>query len=709
MTRARTFAAFLLAVLLPLALAPVAADASAAPGAATRVGPAGTPLTVRLARLSPAEIPRRGRIVLAGWVRNDSAETWYAVNVHPFVSRTPMTTRAELAAAAATDQTSEVGTRLVDPGQFAPVGDLRPRQRVSFRISLPVDALPITGDPGVYWIGVHALGQDSAGRDNLADGRDRTFIPLVGRRTRTSVALVVPVRAPVRHDPDGRISEPAGWDRLLGDSGRLGRISDLLATGSSTRLTLLVDPAVLDAAGALAAGNPELSLGNGDTADGDGTPSPSGSPSPGTDSDQSAAGTAPATPVADATAADWLTRILFVARSHPVLGLGYADPDVNALARLDPDLLMEAQRLSAKSFAARGVVTVPAAAPATGLFDLSLTGQLPAAETLLIANPDDARARTLWRTVTGQDLVLTDTAAASGGPGPSPATSALALRQRIVSEAALRATGHPATPLVVELPAGWDPGSGWERADFFGAMQLPWLNLVGINVSGAGPAPAFTHEDDYPAKARGQEIHGRMVRAAGQLIATGSILGEVLNTENTASRDLRRIALEAVSQQARSDRAAVRRSVLDTDQTIRDHLDRVVVSGTDFATLSGGSGTVAVTVINRMGVPITVGVRGSTDSGRVRISAPAPVALAPGQRSVLRLQADATGIGVHRVTVTPVTTAGSAFGTPLVFDLRTSQVGNVIWAAMVAAGVLLTLMIIRRIYRRIREHRWRTP
>ena len=70
-------------------------------------GPAGaaeeeaTPLTVTLTRLTPATIPATGRIVLAGTVRNDSDETWSAINVHPVVSAAPITDRDQLAAAAA--------------------------------------------------------------------------------------------------------------------------------------------------------------------------------------------------------------------------------------------------------------------------------------------------------------------------------------------------------------------------------------------------------------------------------------------------------------------------------------------------------------------------------------------------------------------------------------------------------------------------------
>jgi hypothetical protein len=59
------------------------------------------------------------------------------------------------------------------------------------------------------------------------------------------------------------------------------------------------------------------------------------------------------------------------------------------------------------------------------------------------------------------------------------------------------------------------------------------------------------------------------------------------------------------------------------------------------------------------------------------------------------------------VTLTPVTADGTELGTPLTFSLRTSQVGRLIWGVLVGGAGLLVVMILRRIRRGIREHRWR--
>ena len=66
-----------------------------------------------------------------------------------------------------------------------------------------------------------------------------------------------------------------------------------------------------------------------------------------------------------------------------------------------------------------------------------------------------------------------------------------------------------------------------------------------------------------------------------------------------------------------------------------------------------------------------------------------------------------SGVGVHEVTLSPVTTQGEYAGSALTFGLRTSQVGRLIWYIIIAGGVLLAVMIVRRIVLRIRLNRWR--
>ena len=682
-------AALVVLTVLPLQ-APAAADEATA-----------SPLTVELTELSPSTIPQKGRLVLAGTVRNDSEETWSAINVHPFVSRQPITDRDQLAVAATSDPAVEVGNRLYGPGQFASIGDLVPGQRMPFRISLKVKDLHLSA-PGVYWIGVHALGEHTTGRD--VGGRARTFIPLVPPGTHTAVSVVVPLRERVRRDRVGRLLDTSDWSTTLGDEGRLERIAALLGTAGGARTTLLVDPAVVDAVASVAADNPEVSLGEATPAKPGGSPSESPGAS---DDDTPSRSEGRLGPADRSNAARWLQQVQEAATQQSVLGLGYADPDVASLARRRPALVTTSAKESAAAFKRLAIDAIPAVAPPSGWLDDGALGKIASDTMILVSDHAAPRTRSHWRTPGGQDLVFTDAQAAAGGPGPNPALDALALRQRIVADAALRAQEGATSPMVVELPADWDPGPGWQAADFFGGLDLPWLDLTTLDRAPADSTPTFDAALGYPAAERRAEVGLANVSAARGLAATANVLGQLLRTTNDVRHQLTGAALSAVSVNARRDQSVAREEVLATNQAMRDRLDKVSVVGTDFVTLSGGTGTLTVTLVNQLDEPVTVGIRPTATSPDVHIQTPKPLEMAPGQRAVLRLKARARSIGVHQVTLTPVTAQGSELGTPLTFNLRTSQVGKLIWGVFIGGGALLVVMILRRIRRGLREHRWR--
>jgi hypothetical protein len=120
--------------------------------------------------MTPSEIPRKGVITLRGVVTNASDDDWTDINVSPFIAQEPITSRDELAEAAESAPDSAVGDRLTDPGSYETVDELAPGKSAPFTLRMAVSSLQISGDPGVYWIGVHALGTSPEGRDVVADG-----------------------------------------------------------------------------------------------------------------------------------------------------------------------------------------------------------------------------------------------------------------------------------------------------------------------------------------------------------------------------------------------------------------------------------------------------------------------------------------------------------------------------------------------------------
>ena len=697
---------------LPAATAaPTTGSAATAPTAPAAGKGRPGPLAVRLTSMSPATIPRSGPLRLHGIVTNTSRGAWQDINVHAFVSTEPITTSAELVAAAALPYNADVGDRLQTPHAFVPIGDLPSGRSTDFTLRIPRSELPIPDQQGVYWVGVHALGTNKLGRDSVADGRARTFAPLYRATTRkTDLTMAVPFRAQVRRDSTGALSDPSRWERLLGPDGRLQRILGVVESAGSTPVTLVLDPAVLDAADTLA-GAPDDPIEGGTptpapspTASATASATPSATPSDEssdptlsasadaatTDGDDGEDGEDPAT----AGARTWLDRLTTVAATKSVLGVGYADPDVAGLGRRSPKLLTSSFELAQGTFEARHVDAQAAVVPPSGYLPESVLPRLDSETRVLLSDHNDPPTRTDWRSTAGQQILVGSAGAASGGPGPSAPQSALALRQRIVSDAALRAMSGSRAPMVVTLPAGWNPGRDWQQADLFGALDQPWLRLVGLPAPSAA-APLLT-DLPYPARQRRAEITTAMVAAAQGVVNGATVYADALTEPDGAVDGYTRLALQSTSFHARNDRLG---AVLDADgirRDIADNLAGIRVVGSPFVTMSGTSGNFVVTLVNDLDQRVRVGIRARTNSSLLKIDTPDTVTLPPKQRTTVRLSAASSGIGVREVTLVPITDQGDEVGTPISFSVRSSQVGILIWAIMGVGMALLVVMIIRR-------------
>ena len=255
----------------------------------------------------------------------------------------------------------------------------------------------------------------------------------------------------------------------------------------------------------------------------------------------------------------------------------------------------------------------------------------------------------------------------------------------------------------MSLPRRWNPGAQWRQADFFGGLRTSWLRIAPIPRIGG---TTYDGELTYGDTQLEEEIGSANVAATRRLVRTSGGLGDLLANQNQVTDQLTGAALQASAYSARPTLKLAADLVRSLDATTRTQMNRVQVTGTDFVTLSGGSGSLTVTLVNGLQQPITVGLRALTDSPQVRIATPEPVSMEPGQRTTLRLQVT-SGVGVHDVTISPVTLKGQPTGTPLTFSLRTSQVGRLIWYIIIAGGTLLAVRIVRRITLRIRGHRWR--
>ncbi len=660
------------------------------------------PLDVVIERLTPSSLPARGKVRVSGTVTNRSEDDWTDLSVYLLTSPEPMTTPAQLADAVASDPRTDIGPRIIDAGLFVDIPDLAPRQRTTFHLAVPVDRLAISGEPGVYWLGVHVLGTNDEGRLEGADGRARTFLPLVPPgNPGTDLALAVQFRNHTVRAPDGELEYLDGWQATLSHGGRLRRLLDLGTSASPTQdLTWVVDPAVLDAALSVARGNPELDLApakDGDTGDDAGD-------------DQR--------PTPEQAATVWRDEFFSAAQRHSVLSLPYGDLDASAVMRhAVSDLLTAAFEASTQVLTGGDITSSPVLLPPSGLLSPSAVADLEPGLPLVVAPgalaDDGTRAlldQPLLNRADGGRILLAPLPDALWGPGPGAPRSALAVRQKLLADAAVHALSKDRDePLVRFLPPGWDPGRHWKRSRFFRGLDLPWLSSVDttdvLDKLGADPAVDPGEDLAYPQAELEAELPLSTVLSTEALIAQGSTVEELVTDDSDVDEEVSRLALLTSSVWSRRRPGLAAERAVAARERVAGWLDQVTVRSPSFVTMSSGTGTFQVTVVNGLDERVTVGLRATVPGGDLELSTPEPMELAPHSRGAVRVDAASSDIGVHLVTLQPVSEEGTPLGRPTTVSIRSSRVGLILWIVMAVGGTALFLAIVLRIWRRVRRRR----
>lgn len=677
------------------------------------------PLAVSLDVVSPAVLPQQGPVTLRGTVTNSSTETWTTVRVYPFLSHTPITTVADLAAAAETDPDLVPGGRVVElqrPATYATIARIRPGQSASYTVRIPHRLLDqaVGTAPGVYWIGVQALGADAEGRDEYADGRAFSFIPRAGGQpTPTQVAVVVPVRHAVGFDQEGALRGIPAWNRDLSPDGRLSALLDLGSAAPAGSLTWLVDPAVLDALRRIGLGNPVRSLLPQPSGTASSSPTDGASDGAGAGASDGAGATAgervPVSPTLAARARTWLQRFVALAGRDTVLGLPYGDLDVAAAVHLDPDAVTRATALSAATFSDLGIAALPTVSSPSGwLSPTTVTGLADTSGVLASSEAVSglpARAAPPARVLVGGRAVdLSDAAASTGGPGPGDPTSLLGLRQRLLAEAGLRSLRRTPPPLVVTLPDDWHPGTS--LLPFFSGLTVPWLTLVGLPaVSSPDPPTIPVAGLDYPEREADAELPGRSFTAAETLRAAGAALQTLLQGPTDIGSTVSAESLTATSYDDRDDpRGSAARAQAATS-VLEGSMGQVKISAPPYVTLSSTSNNrFRVDLTNELHEAVRIRIKPVVDAG-LTIGTPGIISLEGGGRTSVLLTVRSGRLGYHQVDLELTNVKGVRLGSHATLPIRSSRTGRVIWFIIAAGAALLFGAILARLIRRFRRHR----
>jgi hypothetical protein len=684
-------------------------------GAASSMGPRAhgvqaedqDPLELSLQSLTPSVLPRRGPVQLSGLVINRSDETWTDLKIYPWRSTVPITTVPDLGVAAETDPALSVGTRIIDT--YEVIDSLAPGGIATYHLTVPRGLLGIdTGTSGVYWIGAQVLATNSDGRDEFADGRVRTFIPQVrGRPDPIEASLVVPIRHDVVYARNGSLRDVPGWLSALQPGGQLRNLIQFVDTSPTSGVTLLIDPAVIEAIHRLADGNPVRDLGPADVDTGE----PSESPSPTAEATfgRIAPTDSSLLDTAARWAAEWLALFDQARVGRPLLALPYADLDVDAAAQLDPSVLDRALAMTQSSLKELGLTAATVVAPPSGYVSPATLASLPAnlrvlvsSEVLAKHSPDPADDPTEL-SVNGHPLRVIEAAASAGGPGPGNTRSALQIRQRLLAETALRALGGATNPVILSLPIEWNPGL--TTTDFFPGIDEDWLTLTPEPVAGSSiPSSWPADQLVYPERIRARELTRPNFEAADQLLRDGVTLQNVLTASTDVAREVAVQALSTVSFASRDDPT---QAVADADgasRAITRNFAGIRIEAPPYVTLSSATGRFRIDLSNDLDQAVTVRIEALTDSA-LTIEAPSKVKLKGQSSTTVLLNARSTRLGVHQVTLVVTDVDGTGLGPSDSLPIRANEVGRLIWLIMAGGASLLFGAIAVRLFRRFR--RWR--
>lgn len=691
-----------LAILLATGVVPAAVPSSPGGGGATAEAAeadadAGTlPLQVTITSLSPGSITVNRPVTVRGTITNPGTTPWSLTNVYLLISSTPAADETGLETFAETPDSGLFGTGIYDTQYLTAVGTISAHASKAFAVTVPYDRLPISGAVGVYRVGVRVVSTNAGIRNVDGAPQASTLLPLLATKQSSIVATptvtVVPVTAPVARLPDGTFADDS-LAALVSTGHQLSDLLDWVANAPPDTLQLVVDPALLSAVSDMAQGYRVKA--------------------PGTIiATQRPLHTLPTRPGSGRVAAQlWLALFKNIEQSQYVLVMPWGNPAGDALVAAGlPGPLQSALGASAGYVAGhRGAFGVAGWLPGGNLSQAALDVLRAAHPSAMIASSRSlpglgSTSPAVVEVGSGASAFpLLVTSAQIAGITTVATTSALQVRQRLLAEATVRAIGdQPGTVEAFALPAGWDPGPVTTAAPFAAAFDLPVLRADSAIAALLQPGPTYHGR----VRALPTRLRPPVLDAIRALRVQGGNLDAILSPSTSAHVAFQHAFAMAGSQ------AWVHEPLLGSRLTLRQTavdaaaLSRVVLTGPPFVAMSSNSGRFPLTVTNGLDKPVTLHLLVVPDDKALTVHRLDPIQVAAGGRRDIQIETDATGSGVTSVRARLATPHNVSFGKPWIFDVRTTEIGLVIWVVMGVGGAVLFGAAALRVVRRVRGRQW---
>ena len=679
------------------------------------------PVSLGITSVSPAFAQPGQRVTVSGTLTNNSAAPMTGLSVQLRSSGTPLGSRGELQAYA--DGNDLTDSLVPGAGKTLP-GTLRPGTTVSWSVVLQPGQIPMTTF-GVYPLAAQA---DNSSLAPLTVSR--TFLPFwPGKRAPDPKPQQIAWLWPLIDQPRQTLCAGLTSNGLARSVANGGRLAGLLDVGgayaTSAQLTWAIDPALL--ANVRTMTKPYRAGGT--------------------------AGCHGVLQRASQAATGWLTKLKSATAGQPVFVTPYADVDAAALIRHDmnPDLTRAYTqgRSLAGTILDRDFSTSPQQAgtgtagtgatgtgtatpslngmawPADGIANYAVLENLAASDGINTVVLDSSTmppspqqtytpsAQTSTPDGEGPELnvllsddTITQVLGTANTASDSKAT-AFSVAQRYLAETAMIAAERPelARSIVVAPPRRWDPPAGLASDLLSETLGAPWLRTVSLTSLAATAHPSGQVHRQAPRAVSRAALRKPLLTQARHLDQQSSLLQNVQLGRQIGLG----FGAAAVESSAWRGRGAAARQGLALAQQMDAYLtgqyDRLTIIDSGRLTLGGMTGTVPVSISNRLPYNVRVKLQVSTGQG-VTVNPQHAVIIPAGQEEIVKLAVKATSVGSTTLRLSLLSSDGTPVpGAQATMTVQATHYGTFALVIIATALAVFLLTVATRAVRRGRRRR----
>lgn len=700
-TGALMAAAPLLAGLFQL---PAAAQAQAAVPATAKTVTGSSTVAVTLDSLSPSAPTDGDTITVTGTVTNKGKQAVTGSRVDVRVGPELDTRSAIDSAAERTSFTPGADGTQVGGKYTEKFAKLAPGVGERFSISVPVDKLDL-GDSGVYQFAVAVTGQTAAQPWDQVLGIQRTFIPWQPDEadTRTKTTFLWPLISTVHVTAETGSNEQQTPvfrnDDLAKEISPGGRLDHMLSLGKDLDVTWVLDPDLLASVDAMTASYK--------------VQDESGTVTAGTH---------------QAAAKKWLAALQKAVTDKEVVALPFADPDIASLAHNGTGVTGSLGHLKdATDVAASTVETVLHVQPDTdfawpvdGAVDPSIVKVATSAGADKVIARSDSLEETGGLSYTpsaarpiggGNTAVVADARMSTAFDTDMTKSGASTLAvQKFLAQSLEVDLQTDKQRSVVVAPQRMPTGSQAQAmAEAITALQSGnWSQSQELGAAAkAKPDPEATTRipsaSEYPSSLRKEQLPKSAFEQIAETQAKLDNFQVVLTNQSRVVTPFGRAINREMSTSWRGRNAQAETFRTGVEAYVDDLADQVKLIKKSETKLSGRSATIPVTVQNNLvqGVHNLVLRLTSTSPTRLKIGGKAyseqPVAVSGGHSSSVKFPTSANANGRATVVAQLYTQDGQAYGSPVTFDVKVTEITPTVML-VIGGGVLLLVLAGFRMY-----------